>query len=460
LLFALAVGSARQRLILTYPHLEPLTGRPRQTSTFLVHLAEALEGRRMNPSEIKGSSWHRWIQTSLQRPAEDTDALDEEEYHLARMDEDCESAIECLEQLSPVFSAARKAYAARRITSKLTQYDGALSSEQARALLRRRFLPALAMLSPTVLEEYARCPFRCYLDNILALKPLQEPEQALTFPSRERGVLIHRILRDFYQWTLDRNGIPLLPSRISAYKKIMRRVVERWCAWQEARGPTGHQMAWGLARERLQMEMEEFIHEELVGSRSFRPRYLEVGFPPRPHDHAYDDLDLSPLNLQIDAQTIVALQGRVDRIDLAEDGLSARVVDYKSGKRGFKPDDFQGGRQIQLPVYALAARRMLASMGVQDVEAQYYYIGSQGKFWRSELSSDKIRAMEVKLREIVAIIVQGILSGLFIPAGDEETCKNCDCKAACGSIRWAAFSRKKNDPALEPFHRLRDTRTS
>ena len=237
-------------------------------------------------------------------------------------------------------------------------------------------------------------------------------------------------------------------------------MVDRWCAWQEERGPTGHPMAWGLERERLQMEMEEFIHEEVEKTGEFFPRYLEVGFPPRPHEQTCDELDQSPLHLHLDDQTVVALQGRVDRIDLTGDGLAARVVDYKTGKRGFKPEDFYGGRQLQLPVYALAAQKMLIPRGVHHVMAQYYYVGSQGKFRRDELSWETIRAIEVKLREIVAIIVQGILSGLFISTGDDDVCRICDYKAACGSARGTALSRKNNDPILAPFHRLRDIRAA
>jgi hypothetical protein len=135
-------------------------------------------------------------------------------------------------------------------------------------------------------------------------------------------------------------------------------------------------------------------------------------------------------------------------------------VDYKSGPRISNPGDLLGGRQIQLPIYALAARKMLLSMGVYHVEAQYYHISTQGGFKRKRLSSDELPAMEGRLKEIVAIIVQGISSGLFIPAGEKETCQFCECKAACGSVRGAVPLRKKDDPALESFHRMRDIRTA
>ncbi len=460
LLFMLAVGAARERLILTHPRLEPVTGRARAPSGFLFHLAETLEGKRMNLSNIKGSSWYRWIPLYLPKHPEDADALDEGEYHLARLDEDCESALRCLERLSPVFRAAREAHASRHAIPRLTPYDGALLGEQAHEILRQCFHPARVMLSLTALEDYARCPFRYYLRHVLFLDPLQEPELALTFPARERGRLVHWILRDFYQQIVDSGEAPLLSSRLDSYRKRMLRVVDRWCEWQKAVGLTGHKMAWELEKKGLRAEMEEFIHEELAGDGRFIPRYVEVSFPPKPHGQTCTDLELTPLKLQLDAQTLVTIQGRVDRIDLSRDGRSARIVDYKSGRRGFKPQDFRGGRQIQLPVYALAARQILTSIGVHDVEAQYYYIGRQGGFRRDELSSEDIHAMEDKLQEIVAIIVQGILSGLFMPAGEEDACRECDYKAACGSARNSVLRLKKNDPALAPFQRLRSIRAA
>jgi ATP-dependent helicase/nuclease subunit B len=438
LLFRLAAGAAQEHLILTYPYMEPVTGRPRHPSALVLNLDPESEFR------------------AAQMLVEDFEALDDAEYHLARIKEDKSSAAVCLDQLSPIFRAARQAHTARHLTARLTPYEGALFGQQSREILRRRFSPELQILSPTVLEEYAQCPFRYYLQYILAIKPLEEPEEALTFPARERGLLIHRILRDFYRQILNTCQGPLLPSYVSDYRTLMTTLVDRWCRWQESRGLTGRPMAWELEQERLRDEMEEFIHEEVASADRFVPRYLEVAFPPGAHETTYSELDQSTLKLQLDDQSVLALRGRVDRIDIGEDRISARVMDYKSGEPRRKPDDLHGGRQIQLLIYALAARQMLAPIGVQEVEAQYYYVGSQGRFRRERLSPQDISTMETMLKEILALIIKGILSGLFIPAGEEVACLHCQYRAACGPSRGKVLSTKKHDEALATFHRLRE----
>jgi len=460
LLFVLTVGAARERLILTHPRMEPVTGRPLALSGFLFHMAEVLEGKRTDLNDLKSSSWYRWVSSVPLSHPEDSDALDEGEYHLARLKKGGESVIRCLERLSPVFHSAREAHARRCEAVRLSSYDGALLGKEARELLRRRFHPALGTPSPTALEEYAACPFRYYLRYVLSLNPLQEPEPVLTLPARERGRLVHRILRDFYRQIVDSGEAPLLRSRLENYRRCMQSLVDRWCRWQQSVGHTGHEMSWELERRRLRAEMEEFIYEELAEDGQFIPRHVEVSFPPSPHKHASHALELSPLKLQLDAQTLVILQGRVDRIDLSEDGRAARIVDYKSRRRGLKPQDFHGGRQIQLPVYALAARHFLASMGVKQVDAQYYYVSRQGGFKREPLLSDEIHAMEDKLREIVALIVEGIVGGIFIQTGGEDICRGCDYSPACGPERRSTLRRKQGDPALAPFQRLRNIRTA
>ena len=182
---------------------------------------------------------------------------------------------------------------------------------------------------------------------------------------------------------------------------------------------------------------------------------MEVRFPPDPQGAQHEELDPRPLEILLHSGRRMVLCGRIDRIDISPDGLYARVVDYKSGKRGKKPDDLNGGRQLQLLVYSLAVLNMLTPRGVQEVNAQYYYVSRQGNFKRDELSASQIVALKDTLREIVESIVEGIFSGLFIPAGDAATCRGCDFREACGSTRGTVFSSKKDHPILNGFNRLR-----
>ena len=64
----------------------------------------------------------------------------------------------------------------------------------------------------------------------------------------------------------------------------------------------------------------------------------------------------APVTLQLADGSYVYLQGRIDRIDVMDDGSGAiRVVDYKSGFKKFDPTMAYWGIQLQLLIYLAAA---------------------------------------------------------------------------------------------------------
>ena len=87
---------------------------------------------------------------------------------------------------------------------------------------------------------------------------------------------------------------------------------------------------------------------------SFRPESFELSF------HHADSLD--SVNVSLSEQEKLRLRGRIDRIDVAEDGekLYVKVIDYKSGSRRFDLAALYYGLQLQLVVYMNAAREVEA----------------------------------------------------------------------------------------------------
>jgi ATP-dependent helicase/DNAse subunit B len=64
LLFSLALNSARERLILSYPRLDPSSGRERVPSFFLLRVAEALHGGKMDYGRLEAIPEYRRIPLS------------------------------------------------------------------------------------------------------------------------------------------------------------------------------------------------------------------------------------------------------------------------------------------------------------------------------------------------------------------------------------------------------------
>ena len=78
----------------------------------------------------------------------------------------------------------------------------------------------------------------------------------------------------------------------------------------------------------------------------------------------------------------VRFTGQVDRLDLGRvgDRTVFNVIDYKTGaKNVVKPEEIHAGRQIQLPLYALAVEQLLlADQAAAPLTAGYWSVAGQG----------------------------------------------------------------------------------
>ncbi len=81
----------------------------------------------------------------------------------------------------------------------------------------------------------------------------------------------------------------------------------------------------------------------------FEPTGFEVSFSPIDH--------LKAMQIKISDDEEISLRGRIDRIDLCEDGdkLYLKIIDYKTGKTKFDLMSIYYGLQLQLVVYMDAA---------------------------------------------------------------------------------------------------------
>ncbi len=79
--------------------------------------------------------------------------------------------------------------------SPLAAYLGQITDPLARALIRKRFTEN--ELSASALERYANCPFSFFMHDVLRAEEILEPTPQIQ--GRDRGRLVHDILRSFYQ---------------------------------------------------------------------------------------------------------------------------------------------------------------------------------------------------------------------------------------------------------------------
>jgi RecB family exonuclease len=118
------------------------------------------------------------------------------------------------------------------------------------------------------------------------------------------------------------------------------------------------------------------------------------------------------------------VQGRIDRIDRADDGLGIRVLDYKTGKSMLRQDAMAD--DLQLATYHLAATRdtELATWG-PPTQLRLLYLR------RMETREQEVRPDHAELTEGRILTAAGdILAEAFEPSAHAD-CDHCDFHRLC-----------------------------
>ena len=198
--FALAVGAAQERLQLSFARAQSAGGRGQLPSRFFRDAARALTGEPVRAARIDELPDWLYRRVSAKQPGERGSALARSASRstsagCSRPVPRLGSAL--LARSSSTVERALAAQTARWRTRELTAYDGVLGAEHLAALLAR--VGPERALSPTALETYAKCPYRFFLEKVIGLRELEEPEAIERIDALSRGSLIHRILQRFLE---------------------------------------------------------------------------------------------------------------------------------------------------------------------------------------------------------------------------------------------------------------------
>jgi RecB family exonuclease len=146
-------------------------------------------------------------------------------------------------------------------------------------------------------------------------------------------------------------------------------------------------------------------------------------------------------------------KGYMDRVDVAARPKRVRVIDYKGGKYIWQDEDeFKGGRNVQLAIYVLAAGAAYPKH--QVTESRYYYSTAYGRFKTKRIEGSE--AARDTLKQVLTALDDTVANGAFAPVADE--CGFCDYQAICGPNREHRAARKKGDPRLAAFYRMREVK--
>jgi len=437
LLFELARASARDELVCSYPRFEEGTGKERIPSSFL----RFIEGYSIDGAHGEGLDHER-----VSRGGAATRFLAPLSVH----ELDFEGAREFRGGSGYLpdnvfFARGARLVRGRWGTWKFTPYDGVFSSKSATGELRTMLEEQGRRFAPTSLEAYAGCPFDYFLTRVLGIKVLEEPERIVALTPPQRGILIHRILARVFGELKERGFLPVSAAPAAEVFAIADAVVTRFLEDFPKREPVGLPVFWEMDKRLVREAVRVLLEEERLEKGDFVPAHFERSF-----GRERDRLDVP---YECGARTVL-FYGRIDRIDTAA-GNRFRVIDYKTGKLKGKDQDLARGSALQLPIYLMAASRLLG-LELRSGEARYRHVGSGEGRSAVVFSGSSWDESALEFAKIIGVITRGIERGLFFAPADEQGCRYCDVRIACPAGMARLFAIKAaNDGRVREYLEMR-----
>ncbi len=366
-----------------------------------------------------------------------------------------------LARSEPVLARALEMQRAR-IAAPLTLWDGDLSSVTSPSGRTGRSSPEV--FSPTRLQTWATCPFRYFLANVLGIAAPEQPEELATISALERGSLLHKILERFIRDAQEQGAIPPPDQPWTPdHRRQLFKIAGEEFQKAEQRGVTGKPLLWEMVRDQMLSDLDRFLEEDakLRKKHGVSPHAVEYSFGFSGNE---DETPLQSVEWSSARTGTLRFRGFIDRIDLSPSGDTALVLDYKTGGTSsytnMNRDPVQRGKLLQLPVYGLAARRLLGDR--IDIKVAYWFVTEKGNFKTRPPEPTSLDDMLDAFAPVVGVITDGIGDRLFPanPGKDGGNCRYCDFRNLCPTRRERHWQRKSNDRRLSAYVAMADEEAS
>jgi RecB family exonuclease len=310
--------------------------------------------------------------------------------------------------------------------------------------LRERFAKALEGVTPTQLEDFGECPQKFFLEHILDVDDLDDPDRELQINPRDKGSIDHRILEQFYRALTDddydeaRREMPILPkSLVSRLDDVIDHEFDR----AESEAPPFNRNIRAIERRATKRILRDFVSRDFaeLTNTGLQPRHFEYTFGAKFLARGYRVDHLEPFVVSA-AGVPIRIEGKIDRVD--SDGTKFRIVDYKSGKALRHSDlgkKIDRGVRLQLATYAMAVAEFF---GVDPANVSGTIKPVVAGDAKPASFAFELAQKRFGLQETLDTFASAILRGRF-PAfpnerdGDFNSCKYCAVKLSC---------RTKHDP--------------
>lgn len=295
--------------------------------------------------------------------------------------------------------------------------------------------------SPSSLEQYVRCPFQFFLDRVLEIEYLPEPEPISEIGRDQVGYLYHRILKFAYR------ELPGKWQEGTGWKKLLTGILRENFADYSREFSTGFPLVWEIAKEKISRNVLRAVEWD-------KKRLQDTGMTPR----FFEEKVLGFLNLGKRGWEKVLFQGVIDRVDerIEVEGSRRKVIDYKSRARppasAFKTRILTG-RSLQPLIYPLLAGSLRGGeAGAENPETEFsfLYLEGTGKdggpLEENSLEKGLGKNLEVFFPTLI-FLLESIRDGrFFINPNERDQCGYCDYSAVCRKSDFGIQRRLENDP--------------
>ena len=299
------------------------------------------------------------------------------------------------ELAEPVLGAPLLAIPAlKSLAEKLAQLRAPDAQENLSPALAEKLYGGTLRSSVSRLEEFAACPFKFFVKSGLRANE----RKTFELDARERGNFQHDVLKVFHE-QLQGERLRWRDIEPSAARARIGKIAAAQMELHRD-GLFRDSAATAFAARAMSAALQDFV-EVVVGwmrgQYEFDPAAAELGFGGK------DDA-LPAWEIHLDGGRKLALQGRIDRVDLWRSSRTATgealavVVDYKSGGKKLEPLLVANGIQLQLLAYLAALRHWSAEhqlgkfqknegdqraepvLGAPLIPAGAFYVNLRGEF--------------------------------------------------------------------------------
>lgn len=453
----IALGCARERIVISYPRTNLGQGRARVPSFYALDILRALEGRVPDLGQLE----RRAVEASRSRlgwpsPIEPRDAIDDAEYDLAtisallhRPPEEARGRARYMIESHPTLARSLRTRA-RRWKNFWSGADGLVDPTPETLGVLEHHRPSRRAWSATSLEQYAACPYRFLLQGIFRLAPRQEIVRIEQVDPLTRGRLFHEVQFRLFA-TLESAGLlPVREGNLGEVTRAADRVFDATVAeFEDALAPA-IETVWRTDVESMRTDLRVWLIDLATSERldpGWMPVRFEFAFGLRNTSRRFDSRS-SPREAVLPGG--FHLRGAIDLVEAHQVTGLLRITDHKTGRAPAQASMATGhGETLQPLLYASAAEDLL---GQKVAVSRLAYCTQRGGFRNIDIPIDT--GSHGQLEAVVETIDTAVATGFLPAAPREAACAECDYRIVCGPYEELRTARKRPE-RLEPLARVR-----